>query len=92
MMELEDNKPNGLDSRWFRGEDDPEKFRAQLTSQTWIWRRMTGILKELYRNSTTTEYDFEKPHMHERMLFNEGYKKALVDIYKLIPTQRETTP
>jgi|CXWL01.1.fsa_nt_gi hypothetical protein len=89
MIELEDTKKGGLDSRWFNGEDDPEKFKKQLTSQTWLWRRFLKILKELYRNSSTLEYDFKEPHMHERMLFNEGYKKALIDIYKLVPSQRD---
>jgi hypothetical protein len=92
VIELEDTKVGGLSSLWINGSDDPDKFKKQLTSQTLIWKQFIKILKELYRNSTTAEYDLEKPNVHERMLFNEGYKKALTDIYKLIPTQRETNP
>ena len=95
MLELEDFKNTpGLDSRWFTGEskEDKQKFEEQLKSQTLIWAKLIKILKEMYRSADVREYNFETPNMHERMLFNEGYKKALIDVFKLLPTQRGDQP
>jgi hypothetical protein len=89
VIDLEDTKVGGLDSRWTNGNDDPIKFKKQLLAQTLIWRVFLKILKELYRNASTVQTDLEKPNIQERILFNEGYKKALTDVYKLIPTQKE---
>lgn len=92
MIKLEDTPKARIDSRWYRDVEDHDYFRKQLLSQTMIWDQMIRVLKELYRNSNDNEFDLEKPNIHERMLYNEGYKKAIVDIYKLIPTKGETNP
>lgn len=88
MIELGDTKVGGLSSQWTDGNDDPEKFKKQLVAQTVIWRQFNKILKGLYRNIQSFEYDFDKPNMDQRMIFAEGYKKALTDIHKLVPTQK----
>lgn len=89
MLNLEDSKRpgGGIDSRWTNNVIDKESLLKQLKSQTVIWRQFLKILKELYRNAHSDEFDLDKPNIKERLLYNEGYKKALMDVYKLIPTQ-----
>jgi hypothetical protein len=64
-------------------------FIAQVKSQTMIWRALTKLLSDLYRERHIAEFNFSNPAFTSELLYSEGYKKALQDVYRLIPQTTE---
>lgn len=65
---------------------EPESFLEQLKSQTIVWRVFAKLLSDLYRERHAAEFDFSDPAFQAKLFYSEGYKKALQDVYRLIPT------
>jgi len=65
-------------------EDDKDKMVQTLkgSGAATIFRRQRKILESRYR---TANIDFDKPHVSEQLLYNEGYKQAIRDLYKILP-------
>lgn len=78
-------------SVWERAYDGKEakSFLEHLTAQTVIWRTMTKLLSDMYREKHAAEFDFTDPAFQAKLLYSEGYKKALQDVNRLIPQTTE---
>ncbi len=79
-------KDGGIDSKWLRGVEDSEKSKliARLTGYSDIWEKFEYIIAYLYRSKL-------KPlKVTEEVLWNEGYKQALIDVYNHIPRKDPT--
>jgi hypothetical protein len=73
---------------WERAYDgkESESFISQVKSQTIIWRVLGKLLSDLYRERHAAEFDFSDPAFQAKLIYSEGYKKALKDVFRLIPT------
>ena len=78
-------------SSWTRAYNgkEPESFIDQVKSQTIIWRVFAKFLSDLYRERHSAEFDFSDPAFQAKLLYSEGYKKALQDVYRLLPPTPE---
>ncbi len=76
---------------WKRAYDgkEAESFIKQVSAQTIIWRTLSKMLADMYRERHTAEFDFTDPAFQAKLLYSEGYKKALQDVYRLIPQTTE---
>jgi hypothetical protein len=76
---------------WKRAYDgkEAESFIKQVSAQTIIWRTLSKMLLGMYRERHTAEFDFTDPAFQAKLLYSEGYKKALQDVYRLIPQTTE---
>lgn len=84
-------QPGKALSAWTRAYNgkEPESFLDQLKSQTIIWRVFAKLLSDLYRERHAAEFDFSDPAFQAKLLYSEGYKKALQDVYRLLPTMEK---
>jgi hypothetical protein len=72
---VEDLDTEGMDGRWF-SEAKTEEERAN-TRQV--------LLNSQINEKQLKQSDFDKPNFDQKRLYDEGYLKALQDIYKIIP-------
>ena len=90
-----DQKKGGIPEVWYKAEvepDDPEdkeRFKTQLENNTRIWRALRTLIARRYQ--ARKSIDLEKPNLDERFWVNQGYRAALQDIYRLLPTKEKDT-
>ena len=89
-----------LQRAWLTAEDvsptaraaDKEEVANYYLNEVRIWRSMRRILRKWYvARSSRVAVDITQPNFHDKMVFNEGYKQCLRDIYRLLPRPRENT-
>ncbi len=92
--ELDTKEESGLiHSVWFRADesmDDHERQEEMVNALTSdvavrIFNAMNIILSRRFIARSRKTWDFSSPNFREEMIYTEGYKTALRDIYKMIP-------
>jgi hypothetical protein len=66
-------------------QEDKQKSAQTLRNSGWQFDRMKRILKQMYREAQGREENFNSPNWRDHAAFQLGYKKALRDVYRLIP-------
>ncbi len=91
-LDLEE-KADGIHSVWFQADgslDNPvrkEEMNNALTSDVAIrlFNALGAMLSKRFVARSRHTWSFSSPNFKEEMIYTEGYKTALRDIYKLIP-------
>jgi len=78
---------HGISQKWLHGVEDVDSFRDQIKSNTRIWKQLHRILNSKYRSACNQPINFDTPNYRERLIYWEGYKKALRDINSLLPNK-----
>lgn len=89
-LDAYDPKTDAVNQAWFRAdgggtETEREELREILLNSGRLFGNLTRLLVERYQAATRKEIDFSQPNWQERQLFLAGYKKALQDVYRLVP-------
>jgi hypothetical protein len=85
---VEDLDTEGMDGRWFseaKTEEDRASTRQMLLNSQIQWRLLKAIVRKIFNEKQLKQSDFDKPNFDQKRLYDEGYLKALQDIYKIIP-------
>ena len=91
----EKQRPEKLDHQWYFAEeaktaDERQAVEDYYLNETRIWRALRKILEKKF-GSLDRPLDLEHPNVHGKIFFDEGQRKALQEIYQLIPRPRENT-
>ena len=84
---LEDDRTK-LVGRWLQEEstpEDKEKTVQMLRNSVTQFDKLRRILKQMYREAQAKEENFGAPNWRDHAAYQLGYKKALRDVYRLIP-------
>lgn len=65
--------------------EDGKIVEAQIKSSIRVWSLLYKILKMLYKAKLDNQIEFNSANYYERHLYNEGYKRALLDVAHRIP-------
>lgn len=92
-QELEDKitdlaKGDGLCTDWFCEDKTPEdrkKTKDVLTNSTIQFRLLRRIIEKMFKQRVVTPVDLDKPNLEYRVVYNEGYRQALKELYRLLP-------
>lgn len=85
---VDDLATKGLDSRWFiedKDQEAKEQTKKVLVNSTLQFRLLKHILEDMFKNKKLKSVDFDKPALDQRVYYNEGYKAALQEVYRLLP-------
>jgi hypothetical protein len=85
---LEEN--GGLSGLWTRnlkGEEKEERVRTLMNSG-YQFNLMKDILRSMYKKAALDSERVDGPMWQDRAAFELGYKKALRDVYAIIPKTR----
>jgi hypothetical protein len=76
-----------MSSLWLAGEapEKREEVINTLRNSGYQFDKLRVILRRMYREAQKREEAIEAPNWRDRAAYNMGYKKALRDIYALIP-------
>ncbi len=91
--ELNTDDQGDIHSVWYRADgsiDDSERQTEMVNALTSdvavrIFNAMSLILSKRFVARSRKTWTFESANFTEEMIYTEGYKTALRDIYKLIP-------
>lgn len=81
-------KSGGLDSRWFSEDKKPEdkdRTKQVLLNSTIQFRLLKKILTVMFKEKKLKPVDFDKPSVDQMVYYNEGYRQALQDVYRILP-------
>ena len=85
-------EPTSLHSAWTRDipEGELKEFKAIIVqpSSVLLWNKLRKIIQGEYRKVSEAPVDFTKGQVELQLLYHEGYKQAIKDIYKLIPNDK----
>jgi hypothetical protein len=81
----------GLPGDWLRGMGEQERrnFAELLKGSPRQFEKLAELIKTRYRESVLRTHDMANPNWMFVLAREEGYRKALVDLYKLIPQTKE---
>jgi len=82
------DKGKTLDSRWFTEDKDTEakeRLEQTLRNSTLQFRLLKKILEEIFNEKRFKYADLDKPNLEDRYIYLEGYRRALQDIYRILP-------
>jgi hypothetical protein len=90
-IELLLNRKTGLSSLWTQGVtgDEKEKRVQTLMNSGYQFDLLRDILESMYRKAALDAEQIDSPYWKDRAAFQLGYKKALRDIYHIIPQTKE---
>jgi hypothetical protein len=82
-------RPTNIQVDWFSGLNEEQRLvlNRQLTTNQELFDALRSILERRFDSADIGEYQFDSPAFQERLIFSQGYKKALKDIYRLLPTK-----
>lgn len=78
----------GLVGLWTQGakdDDERKEIATTLMNSGYQFDRLRNILKGMYREAQAREEKISNPNWRDTAAYELGYKKALRDIYRLIP-------
>ena len=84
----DEKKGKGLDSKWFvedTTKDDKKKTEEVLRNSTLQFRLLKHILRDMFNEKRFKYSDLDKVNLEERYIYLEGYRKALQDVYRILP-------
>lgn len=70
---------------WLQGEEDKAKVTQTLLNSGFQFDRLRRILRQLYREAQHKSEDITSENWKDALPYHMGYKKALRDVYRLIP-------
>jgi len=82
---------SGLSTMWLRGQKsqaDKEALRKLLEHSDTQFSTLRSILEAMWREADTRTTDISNPNWKDVVAFETGYKKALLDVYKLVPATK----
>jgi hypothetical protein len=87
-------KPNTLRQEWYavenaRTEEEKKSLRDVLFNSTIVFRALASILTRSFDKLDAKQIKYGEPEWESRLLYAEGYKQALKDVYNLIPMTKE---
>lgn len=88
-----DPKQGVLAKAWYAAEDakdseDREEVERYFLNETRIWRSLRLILNRRYQ-ALDRRIPLDGVNLPMRVGYDEGYKQALRDVYRLVPRPRE---
>ena len=88
-IDLEEAAEGAISSYWVKYTKildtyTPASFKEYLFRQTILFRVLRTIIEELYATTNSKEFDTSRS-IADNLMYFEGYKHALRDVYKLIP-------
>ena len=87
--QVTDDDTGGLDGRWFAEDGGDRNSRAEtkkmLENSSIQFRLLKKILESEFRQRQIDPVDFSKPNFDQKRMYDEGYRKALQTIYKILP-------
>ena len=78
----------GLTSLWTKDATDDEervKIATTLKNSGYQFDKLRDILKGMYREAQKRQEHISNPNWRDAAAYELGYKKALRDVYRLIP-------
>lgn len=91
MNQIDDLKRGEQLDRWVRAAgSDYEDIVERIVAMGPTWRVLIRMLKEMYTTKHVGEFDFSDPAFQYKLVYSEGYKRALQDVYNIIPDQGDT--
>jgi len=81
-------KSDGLDSRWFsedRSAEGKQKTDKVLRNSTIQFRLLKAIIEGEFEARQISINDINQINIDQRRWYQEGYLKALQDIYNILP-------
>jgi hypothetical protein len=91
IAESVDDLPNGdgISTEWLiedRTPEDRRKTKELLQNSTIQFRLLRKILEKKFRDRPlVSKIDLDKSNLDLRIVYNEGYREALQEIYRLLP-------
>jgi len=80
-----------LSSKWFtnyrQDEEEATKYEERLLSSTELFDSLRDILDGLKRDSKARENKLGNPNWGELLKRENGYQKALEDLYQILPKE-----
>ena len=83
-----DKKSDALYNDWYSEDKTPEdraKTEKVLRNSTIQFRLLKFIIAKMFREHAMKENDLDKPNWQVKVAYNEGYKTALKELYRLLP-------
>ncbi|KKL96675.1 hypothetical protein LCGC14_1842130 [marine sediment metagenome] len=80
-----------LSSKWFtnyrQDEEEATKYEERLLSSTELFASLRTILDSFKRDSKAREDKLENPNWGDLLKRENGYQKALEDLYQILPKE-----
>lgn len=82
-------RPLNINIEWFFGLDEEAKIilNKQLVTNEELFDALRNMIERKHESLEVGEFQFDSPAFTERLIYSEGYKKALKDLYRLLPTK-----
>ena len=78
----------GIPPEWTFVEKNTEKnllLQKQIKQNIELFDTLRVIFEKKFEEIEVKEFTFDSPAFTERLIFLEGYKKAIRDLYRLLP-------
>ena len=88
VRQVEDLDTDGMDGRWFSecsNETEKANTKQVLLNSSIQFRLLKLILQREFASKQLQPTDFHNPTFDQKRLYNEGYLRALQEIYKILP-------
>lgn len=83
-------KIKGINKDWYIPCDTDDKIKIlnrQLTGNSELFESLRCILKRMTEQKDAGEWAFGDPSHYEKVVYYEGYKKALKDLERVLPKE-----